>query len=113
MRQNTANVLDAKNSDHFRLKPDRFEKTVRHYWHHDVELEISVSACPGDGRVVADHLRAYHHHRFAHHGIDFSRHDRAAGLRRGQLDFAECATRPASEPANVVRDLEKTHRDRF
>ena len=29
---------------------------MRHHWHHHVELEVSVRARPGDGRVVADHL---------------------------------------------------------
>ena len=89
------------------------EKIVRHHRHHDVELEISVRARPGDGGVGADNLRANHHRRLAHHRVDFARHDRAAGLRGGQLNFADAAARPAAEPANVVGDFEKADRDRF
>ena len=34
-------------------------------------------------------------------------------MRRGQPDLANTAARPASEPTNVVRDFEQTHRDRL
>ena len=57
--------------------------------------------------VVADHARGQLHHRFAHHGIDFARHDRTARLPAGQFDFVEPATRAAAEPANVVGDIEQ------
>ena len=63
--------------------------------------------------VVADNLRANHHHRFAHDRVHFARHDRAARLGGGQLDFADAAARAAAEPANVVRDFEQADRDRF
>ena len=63
--------------------------------------------------VGADDLAANHHDRFAHDRVHFARHDRAAGLGRGQLNLADAAARTAAEPANVVRDLEETDRDRL
>jgi hypothetical protein len=49
-----------------------------------VQLEVPVCASPGDGRIVADHLRSYHRHRFADDRVYFSGRDRAARLRRGK-----------------------------
>ena len=79
---------------------------MRHHWHHHIELEISVRPGPGNGRVVADHLRAHHHDGFAHYRVYFPRHDGATWLRGRQLNLADAATRPAPKPADVVRDLE-------
>ncbi len=86
---------------------------MRHDRHHHIELEISVCPGPGNGGVVADHLRADHHHRFAHHRVHLARHDRAARLRGRQLNLADATARPTTEPANVVCDLEQTDRDRL
>src|SRR5206468_921036 len=108
-----AHAFLAENLDDVRQQSDRFEKIVCHHRHHHVELEIPVRACPGDGRVVANHLRAHHHHRFAHHGIHFAWHDGAARLRSGKPDLADPAARPAAKPANVVCDFKQTHRDRL
>ena len=81
---------------------------MRHHRHHDIELEVSVCAGPGDAGVVADHLSADHHDRFAHHRIHFARHDRAAWLRGGKLNLADAATRAAPKPADIVGDFEQT-----
>ena len=62
---------------------------------------------------MADHLCADHHERLTHHRVHFPRHDGAARLRCGQSDFTDAAPRPASEPANIVRDLEKSYGDCF
>ena len=78
---------------------------MRHHRHHYVELEVSVCTSPRDARVVADHLSANHHDRFAHHRVHFARHDRTARLRGGKLNLANAAARTAPEPADVVRDL--------
>src|SRR5215469_5887154 len=102
-----------ENIDYICEQPDRLEKIMRHYRHHDVELEVSVCAGPGNGRVVPDHLGANQHHRFAHHRIHLARHDRTAGLYGGKLKFADPAARPASEPADIVCNLEQADGNRF
>ena len=86
---------------------------MRHHWHHHIELEVSIRAGPGNGRVVTDHLCADHHHRFAHYRVHLARHDRTARLRRRQLDFPDSASRTAPEPADVVCNLKQTHRNRL
>ena len=40
-------------------------------------------------------------------------HDGAARLRGGQLNFADAAPRPATEPTNVVRNFEESDSDSF
>ena len=105
--------FSAKTSHDVSEQADALEKIMRHHRHHDVELEISVRARPGDAAVVSDHLRADHHERFAHDRVHFARHDRAARLRRRQLNLADPAARAAAEPANIVRDLEQADRDRL
>src|SRR5260370_32882767 len=75
VRDNPGHAFVAEDIDNIGKQPDRFEQTMRHYRHHDVELEVSVCTCPGNARVVADHLSANHHDRFAHYGVDFARHD--------------------------------------
>src|SRR4051812_36033883 len=86
---------------------------MRHDRHHYVQIEIAVSAGPGDTDVVPKDLCANHHHRFAHHWIYFTGHDRAAGLSRRQLDLADAAPGTTPEEADIVCDLEQTYRDRF
>ena len=79
-----------------------------HHRHHDVQLKIAArGAADRHAGVVADHARGQLHHRFAHHRIDFARHDRAARLATGQLDFVETTARTAAEPANVVGNVEQ------
>ena len=84
-----------------------------HHRHHDVKLKIPVRGCPGDCHIVADHLRANHHQGFAHDRVHLARHDRAARLRRRKLNLTNAAARTTPQPANVISDLKKTHRDRF
>ena len=62
--------------------------------------------------IVAHHAGADLHHAFAHHRVDLARHDRAARLPIGQLDFVKSAARAAAEPANVVGDVEQRDGDR-
>ena len=55
----------------------------------DVELEVALGAGEPDRRVVADHLRAHHRHRFALRGVDLARHDRRAGLVLGEDELTQ------------------------
>src|SRR4029077_3391549 len=96
-----------------RQQPDGFQDVVRHHRHHHVQLEVSVRACPGNCRVVADHLCAHHHERFGHHWVYFSRHDGAARLRGRQLNFTAAAPRPAAYHLNIVRNFEERYGDSF
>src|SRR5262249_42563660 len=102
-----------KDIDHVRQQSDRFQDVVRHHWHHHIELEVSVRACPGDCHVIADHLCTHHHHRFGHHWVYFSRHDRAARLCGRQLNFPDPAARTATEPAYIIRNFEESYGDSF
>ena len=66
---------------------DGLEKVADHDGFEDVELEVPVGACEGDGGVVAEDLTADHSHGFTLGGVDFAGHDAAAGLVLGQIDF--------------------------
>jgi len=48
-----------------------------------------------------------------HHRVYLARHDRTAGLRGGKLNLADAAARAAPKPADVIRNLEQTHRKWF
>src|SRR4030095_28556 len=113
VRHNAANALVTESIDHVCQQPDRLEKAVRPHRHHDVELEVSIGPGPGNGGVVADHLCADHHHRFAHYRVYLARHDGAARLRRRKLEFADSASGTAAEPADIVSNLKQTDRNRF
>ena len=84
-----------------------------HDRHHDIQLEISIRARPGDCGVIAENFGANHHHRFAHHRIDFAGHDGRAGLRRGNGNLTDAAARAGGEPADVVGDFGERHRNSF
>ena len=105
--------FSAKMSATFPSRRIAAKKIVRHDRHHDVEIEVPVRARPGDGGVRADDLSANHHDRLADDRVHLPRHDRAAGLRRRQLNFPDAAARTAAQKANIIRDFEKTDRDRF
>src|SRR4029077_8644321 len=113
VRHDASYAFLGKDVHHVRQQPDGFHDVVRHDWHHHVQLEVSVRACPCDCHVVADHLCTHHHDRFGHHWVYFPRHDGAAWLRGRQLNFADAAPRPAAEPTNVVRNFEESDSDSF
>ena len=81
--------------------------------HHDVEFKIAERAAEGDRGIVADNLRADLHEHLGHHRIHFAGHDRGAGLRRRQFDFAHAEARAGTEPADVVGDLDQADRHGF
>ena len=55
-----------------------------------VDIHLQMAACSGGchGAIEPDHLGADHGHGLALGGIDFPRHDRAAGFICGQLQLA-------------------------
>ena len=71
----------------------------------DVELEVALAGGEGHGGVVAVHLHRHLGQRLALGGVHLARHDGAAGLVGGQLQFAQPAARAAAQPAHVVGDL--------
>ncbi len=84
---------------------DRVQQVVDDDRLEDVELEIALRAGEADGRVVADHLHAYHRHRLGLRRIDLARHDRRPRLVLRQRQFAQAAARTGAHPADVVGDL--------
>ena len=68
-----------------------------------------ASARHGDGHVLADDLVADLVDDFRDDGVHLARHDRRAGLHRGQADFVEAAARAGGHPAQVVADFRELH----
>ena len=77
-----------------------------------VDIHLQMAACAGGchGAIESDHLGADHGHGFALGGIDFPRHDRAAGFVGGQPQLPK--TRPGATPKqpHVVGDAEQGQR---
>ena len=69
----------------------------------DVEFEVALGPGEADGGVVSHDLAADHGHGFALGGIDLARHDGRTGFVFRDGQFAKAASRPAGQPANVVR----------
>ena len=75
------------------------------------------SKCPSrphmhDGLGEALHVEANLHEHLTHHRVDFPRHDRRTGLRRGQPQFAEARARARAEQPDIVRDFGQARGDR-
>ena len=83
----------------------RLQEVVDNDGHEDVELEIALRGGKADGSIVAHDLYGDHCDGLALGRVDFARHDRAAGLVRGDGDLAESAARSRGEPAHVVCNL--------
>ena len=86
------------------------EQVARDERQHDIELEVTRLRSNGDGGVVTHHLGGNLGHGFGDDRIHLTRHDAAAGLQRGQGDFAKPCQRPAVHPAQIVGDLHEHHR---
>ena len=66
-----------------------------------------------DRRVVADHSAGDLNHTFADDRVFLAGHDAAAGLDRGQDEFADAAPRAAAEQADVAGDFAESDGDIF
>lgn len=89
-----------------------FKDGFPHDRHHDIELKLSTrGAADGDGLIVSHHPRGHLHEALAEYRIDFARHDRAARLAGWKFDFVVSTSWPASQPADVVRDVEEGRGD--
>src|SRR5438034_1920272 len=89
-----------------RVREDRRREAVREVdaRHHHVQLELAGLSAVGDRGVVADHLEAHLIHHLRNRGVDLARHDRRAGLPRGDAQLAEAGARSGHEQADVVAD---------
>src|SRR6185295_10327553 len=85
--------------DSFGQKRGRVNKVMDDQRLEDVELEIAARSADVDGYVIAQNLRADHGQRLALSRIDFSRHDGAARLVLGYIDFAQACSRTRGKPA--------------
>ena len=64
--------------------PDRLQQVEADQGLVDIHLQMPSCAGSGHGAIESDHLGADHGHGLALGGIDFPRHDRAAGFIGGQ-----------------------------
>ena len=76
----------------------------------DIHLQMAACASGCHGAIETDYLGADHGHGFALGGIDFSRHDRAAGFVGGQPQLAQTCPGATPKQPHVVGDPEQGHR---
>ena len=81
------------------------DKVVGDYRHENVKLKVALAGGETDRRVVSHNLNGDHRDGLALGGVDFSRHDRRAGLVFRNADFSKAVARARSKPANIVGDL--------
>lgn len=72
---------------------------------------MAGGTCHTHRSLVANDLRADHRHCFTLGGVDFSRHDTAAGLILRQTQFAEPTSRTGAEQSNIVGNLHQRARE--
>ncbi len=70
-----------------------------------IELQLAALRGRCDGRIRTDHGERDLVDHLWDHRVHLARHDRRAGLARGQRDLAEAGLRTAREQAQIVADL--------
>ncbi|MNS69958.1 hypothetical protein D3C72_1032890 [compost metagenome] len=89
---------------------DRREQVMGGHRHHHVQLELAGLHAVGDRGVLPQHLEADLVEHLHDARVDLARHDRAAGLHRGQDQFVEARRRPGGQQPEVVGDAGQLER---
>ena len=94
-------------------KLNGLQQVISDHGHHDVQFEVRTQRIgPGNRSIVPNHLCRRHHHGLWNDRVHLARHDGTARLKLRNLDLPQAAARPRGQPANVVGDVGKAHRNR-
>src|SRR2546430_436448 len=111
VRGDSIDALVREDARDVREELDVLLDSLRHDRHHRRQIEVRMGVCDRDRHVIADHRDADLHDGLGDHGVDFTRHDRGAGLDRGEVQLPQPRVGSGSEPAQLVRDLHHRIRD--
>ena len=99
--------IDERNRP-LRQQCDRFQCSMPHDRHHDVQLKLAPCRTAERHRlIIPNHTCRNLHQTFAHDWIHFSRHDRATRLTVWQHHLIKSTARSRPQPANVVGDIKQ------